>query len=220
MCRLTSTLLSGSTGGGTDSDDSGTSREVCRWLRSLPELLCLWGAEFPENSAEAVGALVEVAKHALPPQQQQPLAAATGTANVGGAFHGKGAAKGKTGTAGKALVAVATGVGGRGGSWAAAASELLHSIEPGFLVEFFRRQGFLSLPVAAQMDAISLLYHLPSVPANVVSELAAACSEPATLDRNVRSFVLEVGDAVASEHAIFFMTDQYIACDVTFSNCS
>ncbi|CAM9843064.1 unnamed protein product [Scytosiphon promiscuus] len=42
------------------------------------------------------------------------------------------------------------------------------------------------------MDAVSLLYHLPSLPVGVVSELAATCSDPAVLDRDVRSFVLEV----------------------------
>ena len=77
-------------------------------------------------------------------------------------------------------------------------SALLRSIEPALLVEFFGGQAFLSLPAAAQMDAISLLYHLPSMPANVMSELAAACSEPAALDRDVGSFELEVRTAVAA----------------------
>lgn len=79
-----------------------------------------------------------------------------------------------------------------------ASSELLHSIEPALLVEFFGGQGFLSLPAASQMDAISLLYHLPSVPAGVLSELAAACSESVALDRDVRSFVLEVRGAFSA----------------------
>lgn len=194
VCRLTSTLLPGSScgyGQAAGEDDPETSREICRWLRSLPELLCRWGGEFPQNSAAALGALVEVAKHALPPQQ----ALATPGASGGGASHGKGKAKGKTASAGGALAA--RGAAGRGGSWAVASSALLRSIEPALLVEFFGGQAFLSLPAAAQMDAISLLYHLPSMPANVMSELAAACSEPAALDRDVRSFVLEVRTAVA-----------------------
>lgn len=202
VCRLTSALLSDSTTGGgggqAGGEDVETPREVCRWLRALPELLCRWGGEFPENSAAALGTLVEVAKHALPPpqQQQQALAAAeTGAAKSGGKSSGKGKAKGKTATAGGALAAGAGGgggAGGRGGPWAAAASELLRSIEPALLVEFFGGPGFLSLPAPAQMDAISLLYHLPSVPATVMSELATACSEPAALERDMRTFVLEV----------------------------
>lgn len=190
VCRLTTTLLSGSAGG----DDSETSTEVCRWLRSLPELLCLWGGEFPRNSAAALGALVELAKHALPPQQ--PLATDGGG---GGVSHGEGKegkSKGKTGTSAeggrRAGERRGGAAGGRGGAWSVASSELLRSIEPTRLVEFFGGQGFLSLPVASQMDAISLLYHLPSLPAGVVSELAATCSDPAALDRDVRSFGLEV----------------------------
>lgn len=197
VCRLTSTLLPGSSSGQALGDDPETSREVCRWLWSLPELLCRWGGDFPQNSAAALGALVEVAKHALPPQQ----ALATPGATAGGASHGKGKAKGKTAFEGGALAA--EGIAARGGSWAVAASELLHSIEPALLVEFFGGQGFLSLSAAAQMDAISLLYHLPSMPASVVSELAAACSEPVALDRDVRSFVLEVRVAVAGETCSF-----------------
>lgn len=195
VCRLTSTLLSGSgRGEAVGEDDPETSREVCRWLRSFPELLCRWGGDFPQNSAAAVGALVEVAKYAVPPQQ----ALATLGGSVGdGSSHGKGKAKGKTASAGGALAAGWPT--GRGGSWAVASSELLRSIEPALLVEFFGGQGFLSLPAAVQMNAISLLYHLPSMPTSVVSELAAACSEPAALDRDVRSFVLEVRIAVADE---------------------
>eukprot|EP00752_Nemacystus_decipiens_P011089 g9853.t1 len=187
VCRLTGTLLPGSgSGSAVGEDDPETSREVCRWLRSLPELLCRWGGEFPQNSAAALEALVEVAKHALPPQQ----APATPGASVGGASPVKGKEKGKTASAGGALAA--GGPSGRGGSWAVASSELLRSIEPALLAEFFGGQAFLSLPAAAQMDAISLLYHLPSMPATVLSELAVACSEPIALDRDVRSFVLEV----------------------------
>eukprot|EP00903_Cladosiphon_okamuranus_P007123 g6921.t1 len=188
VCRLTSTLLPGSGRGQTvGEDDPVTSREVCRWLRSLPELLCRWGGDFPQNSAAALGALVEVAKHALSPHQ----ALATPGASAGdGSSHVQEKAKGKTASTGGALAG--GGPTGRGDSWAVASSELLCSIEPALLVEFFGGQGFLSLPAAAQMNAISLLYHLPSMPASVVSELAAACSEPAALDRDVRSFVLEV----------------------------
>lgn len=88
-----------------------------------------------------------------------------------------------------------------------ASSELLRSIEPALLVEFFGGQGFLSLPAAAQMDAISLLYHLPSMPASVVSELAVACSEPAALDRDVRSFVLEVRNAFAGKTSVLILAN-------------
>ncbi|CAN0510566.1 unnamed protein product, partial [Ectocarpus sp. 8 AP-2014] len=109
-------------------DDPETPPEVCRWLRSLPELLCRWGGEFPRDSEAVLGVLVE----------------------------------------------------------------LLRSIEPALLVEFFGDQGFLLLPAAAQRNAISFLYHLPSIPVKVVCELAAACSEPTALNKDVRSFVLEV----------------------------
>ncbi|CAM9643721.1 unnamed protein product [Ectocarpus fasciculatus] len=185
VCRLATTLLRGAANDEAVGDDAETPPEVCRWLRSLPELLCRWGGEFPRDSDAVLGVLVEVAKHALPPQQ--PLAA-TGT-NVGGNPNGKGKAKGKTTSTGGALAA---GSGGRGGAWAVASSELLRSIEPALLVEFFGDQGFLLLPAAAQRNAVSFLYHLPSIPGKVVCELAAACSEPAALDKDVRSFVLEV----------------------------
>lgn len=194
VCRLASTLLPGPSCGQAVGDDPETSREVCRWLRSLPELLCRWGGDFPQKSAAALRALVEVAKHALPPRQ---ALATPGASASGGASHGKGKAKGKTASAGRGgggggALAAGGGTAGRGGAWAVASSELLRSIEPALLVEFFGGPGFLSLPATAQMDAISLLYHLPSVAASVVAELAAACSEPMALDRGVRSFVLEV----------------------------
>lgn len=194
VCRLATTLLRGAANDEAVGDDAETPPEVCRWLRSLPELLCRWGGEFPRDSDAVLGVLVEVAKHALPPQQ--PLAT-TGT-NVCGNPNGKGKAKGKTTSTGGALVA---GSGGRGGAWAVASSELLRSIEPALLVEFFGDQGFLLLPAAAQRNAVSFLYHLPSIPGKVVCELAAACSEPAALDKNVRSFVLEVRDV-----SFFFWT--------------
>ena len=208
VCRLTATLLPGSSGRGqaAGEDDPETPREMCRWLRALPELLCRWGGDFPQNSAAALAALVEVAKHALPPQQ--PVA--TPGASAGGASsHEKGKVKGKTASAGGAALAAVGGPIGRGGPWAVASSELLRSIEPALLVEFFGGQGFLSLPSASQMDAISLLYHLPSMPASVVAELASACSEPAALDRDVRSFLLEVRNAVAEDAVVWSLAHAY-----------
>ncbi|CAM9535959.1 unnamed protein product [Ectocarpus sp. 4 AP-2014] len=183
VCCLATTLLRGAANGEAVGDDPETPPEVCRWLRSLPELMCRWGGEFPRDSEAVLGVLVEVAKHALPPQQ--PLA--TRGTNVGGNPNGKGKSRGKTTSAGGAA-----GSGCRGGAWAVASSELLRSIEPALLVEFFGDQGFLLLPAAAQRNAISFLYHLPSIPGKVVCGLAAACSEPTALDKDVRSFVLEV----------------------------
>lgn len=188
VCSLTSTLLPGSTprggGGGrtTVGDDPDAAREVCRWLQSLPELLCRWEGELPQCSAAALGALLGVAKHA----PSLPLSA-PGTS---GSTRGDGKAKGKTAAA--AAVAVSGGTGGAGGAWATASSELVRSISPALLGEFFSGRGFLALPPSAQLDAVSLLFHLPSVPACVVSALAAACSEPEALRGDVRSFVLEV----------------------------
>lgn len=191
VCSLTSTLLPGSTprGGGQTAvgDDPDAAREVCRWLQSLPELLCLWEGELPESSAAALGALLGVAKHA--PSLPLP---APGTS---GSTRGDGRAKGKTAAAAAAVVAVSGGTGGgggAGGAWATASSELVRSISPALLGEFFSGGGFLALPPSAQLDAVSLLFHLPSVPACVVSALAAACSEPEALRGDVRSFVLEV----------------------------
>ena len=191
ICSLTGTLLPGPTsragrtgGGGSSSshttvgDDPDAAREVCRWLQSLPELLCRWEGELPESSAEALGALLGVAKHApsLPPPA--------------GTSRGDGAAKGKT--AASAAAAVVAVSGGTNGAWATASSELVRSISPALLGEFFSGRGFLALPPSAQLDAVSLLFHLPAVPACVVSALAAACSEPEALRVDVRSFVFEV----------------------------
>lgn len=194
VCSLTSTLLRGATprggGGGqtTVGDDPDAAREVCRWLQSLPELLCHWEGELPESSAAVLGALLGVAKHApsLPPS-------APGTS---GSARGDGRAKGKTAAA--AVVAVSGGTGGAGGAWATASAELVLSISPALLGEFFSGRGFLALPPSAQLDAVSLLFHLPSVPTCVVSALAAACSEPDLLRGDVRSFVLEVSSTYAS----------------------
>lgn len=188
VCSLTSTILPGSTplggGGGrtTVGDDPDAAREVCRWLQLLPELLCRWEGELPESSAAALGALLGVAKHAPSMPQSAP-----GTSD---STRGDGRAKGKTAAA--AVVAVSGGTGGAGGAWASASSELIGSISPALLGEFFSGRGFLALPPSAQLDAVSLLFHLPSVPACVVSALAAACSDPEALRGDVRSFVLEV----------------------------
>lgn len=184
VCNLTGTLLSGSaTRGQTAMSDPEAAREVRRWLQLLPELLCQWGGEFPESSAAALRALVEVAKLA-----PSPAAAVAGTP---GASRGGGQARGKTAIA--AGEAAAGGGGGGGGARAMESSELLRSIKPELLGEFLSGRGFPTLQAEAQMDAISLLYHLPSIPACVVTALAAACSEPNTLHGDVRSFALEVG---------------------------
>lgn len=186
VCSLATTLLVESAsrgGGGVGSDnDHEAAREICRWLQPLPDLLCRWDGEYPDNSVAALRTLVEVAKHA---SAAPPSSTATGTLS---SFSGSGQAKGKA-----ALITVAAAPGvEQGGAWATVSSELVRSIEPKLLREFFSGRGFLVLPPSAQLDAISLVYHLPSVPVCVVSALAAVCSDPAALSGNVRSFALEV----------------------------
>lgn len=182
VCDLTGTLMSSTTRGGRRTvTDLEAAREVRRWLQSLPELLCCWNGEFPENSTAVLQALVGLAKYAPAPPTPPAIVEKT-DASPGKSIDGK--ARGKTATP------APTGEGG--GTWSTVSSEFLRSIEPAQLGEFFSGRSFLSLPASAQTDAVSLLFHLPSVPVCVVSALASACSEPAALSNTVRSFVLEV----------------------------
>lgn len=212
ICTLTTSLL-GSNGGGGDqraATDAAAALEVRRWLKSLPELLCRWEGAFPDTAAVVLHVLVEVAKCAPGPPSACSSGAATGGKPPDGQVRGNKTAGGKRGGA-KATtvvskpVAVAGAVGATSpamaaGVWAAESSELLRSIQPTLLGEFFSGKGFLSLPAAAQTDAISLLYHLPSVPDCVMSALAAICSDPTAVHGDVRSFVLEVGTQLEIDH--------------------
>lgn len=179
ICKLTMALLSGS----ASTADAEAVREVRRWLQSFPELLCQWGGNFPETSATMLQVLVEVAKRSPAPPSAGVPAAATGA----------GPADGKS-NSGRATVRM--GAGAEAWAWAVESTELLRSMRPGLLGNFFSERGFLSLPVSAQTDAVSLLYHLPSLPACVISALATACSDPTAVDGDVRSFVLEVSGCV------------------------
>lgn len=176
ICKLTMGLLSGS----TSTADAEAAREVRRWLQSFLQLLCKWGGNFPEASAAVLRVLVEVAKRSPVPPSASTSAAATGAGPADGKSNGR--------------TIVETGVGTE--AWATESLELLRSMRPALLRSFFSEQGFLSLPVSAQTDAVSLLYHLPSLSACVVSALATACSDPTAVDSDVRSFVLEVSGFV------------------------
>lgn len=169
VCSVTKTLLSisAATPRQGAASDPEVAREVRRWLQSLPELLCVWGAEFPASSTVSIRALVEIAKRAPAPYPTLPS--------------GDGKAKVKP-----------SGVMTTGETWALESLALLHSMKPAVLGEFFSGRGFPCLHASAQMDAVSLLYHLPSVPACVLSALATVCSEPDMLRDDVRSYVLEV----------------------------
>lgn len=179
-------------------------RQVCRWLRSLPELLCQWEGEFPELSANILRVLVELVKRspsespgASSAERKESLNSRKGSGKgaIGADSGAKVVNASKTTTSGTAAAATvaspATGTPSTG-AWLLDPSEVSQVIPPTLLREFFSGRGFLSLPVAAQTDAVSLLYHIPSISVEVISALAAVCSQPAALHNDVRSFIMEV----------------------------
>lgn len=177
-------------------------RQVCRWLHSLPELLCQWEGEFPELSANILRVLVELAKRSpsQPPgasaERKESLNSRKGSGKgaVGADPGAKAVSTSKTATSGTAAATVASSAIGTPatGVWLLDPSEVSQVIPPTLLRDFFSGRGFLSLPVAAQTDAVSLLYHIPSISVEVISTLAAVCSQPAALHNDVRSFIMEV----------------------------
>lgn len=195
ICSLSGTLLSGSPGrdvrrGGIE--DAQSAREVRGWIQTFPELLCRWEGEFPTSSAAALRALGSIAKHT--PSSPLPLSCTTKSCVTALSNDGK-ANKGKAVASASALANGTSDTGGRGGAgeaWAKESAHLLRSIKPELLGDFFAGRGFPSLPKTVQMDAVSLLYHLPCVSPPVLAALAGACSDPAALHGDVRSFVLEV----------------------------
>lgn len=204
ICTLTLRLLSVS-----DADwrlaavEPDVFRQVCRWLRSLPELLCQWEGEFPELSANILRVLVELAKRA--PSESPGTSSAerkeslnsrkgSGKGAVGADPGAKAVNASKTATSGTAAATAAPPATGTPstGVWLLDPTEVSQVIPPTLLREFFSGRGFLSLPIAAQTDAVSLLYHIPSISVEVISALAAVCSQPAALHNDVRSFIMEV----------------------------
>lgn len=252
ICNLTLKFLSGSTVGGRRTDvESETACEICRWLQVLPQLLCQWGGDFPENSAYVLQVLVEVAKRAPAPpsvctsdrtggvssSNKGPVKTVGGVAAGGvspsnrkGVIDsgGKGPGKYVTGSGAGAKSAISGTVStpsaataaarlpgsreGAIGGWAVESLELLNSIRPAVLREFFSEGAFLALPIEAQMDAISLLYHVPSISNGVLSALAAACSRLTAIHSDIRSFILEVRIRPGQKTASLLLIGLFYLC--------
>lgn len=205
ICALTLKLLSGSDAIRRQAHlGADVAREIYRWLRGFPELLCQWEGQFPDVSAHVLRVLVEVMKRTSPspvwgsPERPGAVSSRKGQGKAAGGTGAGAGAKGGISPSSTVVAPASTAVPGRGsigggaGPCAVESSELSLSIEPGLLEELFSGRAFLSLPMSAQTNAVSLLYHLPSLSVKVMTALAAVCSRPGVIHNDVRSFILEV----------------------------
>ncbi|CAN0061470.1 unnamed protein product, partial [Choristocarpus tenellus] len=211
ICKLSREMLtaSGSSGAwagkiGGGSSDPEAIKEVCRWLKTLPGLLLTWGGRFPALSVEVIRVLLEVAKRA--PTRADAEGSVGFGEGQGNSEHskadsclGKEGSEARTGnvlTGGIQGSGSEAGVDGAGGSsmrevWVSEAAGVLISTQQ-VVAEIFEKGMFLTLPPAGQLDLVSLVYHLPSIPRTVIIGLGAACTEPLALRDDIRNYILEV----------------------------